>query len=370
MGAQRGQVWKVGQLADSTGLTVRALHHYDHLGLVRLSVRTPSGYRLYTESDVERLYEVLALRQLGLPLEAIGDVLDGSSSVEPLLERHRAYLDRQMVAIRTLRAQLASVAAGMRGGEAVSVIDFLELIRKVITVDETVKQYFSDEQLADLAERRAQLGEETIARVQAAWPDLIARVPSAVDAGVDPATLQAQELAGEWMGLSRAVPRRRRRSPGLAVSDAGRQRGGDRGPARRSLARPDGLHQGCQRCSGLTTADARVGGARRRPPLSLVSASCALEDLPAGARQAALLLWQPRLTTPGGRVRIRTTKEATTTDAARPEDRDSFSPDDFYRAHSLDELLAGAEPHTSIDELAIEGLTDDEADAFLEAIGG
>lgn len=201
MATQGGQVWKVGQLADSTGVTVRTLHHYDHLGLVRPSARTPSGYRLYAESDVERLYEVLALRQLGLPLEAIGEILDGSSSLEPLLERHRAYLDRQMVAIRTLRAQLSSVAAGMRGGEVVSVIDFLELIRKVITVDETVKDYFSDEQLADLAERRAQLGEESVARVQAAWPDLIARVQTAVDAGVDPASPRAQELAAEWMGL-------------------------------------------------------------------------------------------------------------------------------------------------------------------------
>lgn len=59
------------------------------------------------------------------------------------------------------------------------------------------------------------------------------------------------------------------------------------------------------------------------------------------------------------------------TDAARPRDRDDlFGLDEFHRPHSLDELLAGAEPLSSIDELAIEGLTDDEADAFLEAIGG
>jgi hypothetical protein len=48
----------------------------------------------------------------------------------------------------------------------VSVTDFFELIRKVITVDDTMKQYFSDEQLADLAERRAQLGEQAITQVE------------------------------------------------------------------------------------------------------------------------------------------------------------------------------------------------------------
>ncbi|MGH9101406.1 MAG: MerR family transcriptional regulator [Acidimicrobiales bacterium] len=66
---------------------MRALHHYDHLGLVQPSARTPAGYRLYVESDVERLYQVLALRQLGLPLETIGDVLDGTCSTELLLQQ-------------------------------------------------------------------------------------------------------------------------------------------------------------------------------------------------------------------------------------------------------------------------------------------
>ncbi|MDA8393166.1 MAG: TipAS antibiotic-recognition domain-containing protein [Actinomycetota bacterium] len=201
MTAQDIRAWKIGQLAAETGLTVRALHHYDHLGLVQPSARTDSGYRLYAESDVERLYRVLALRQLGLPLDAIGRVLDGQTSIEELLDAHREYLDRQLVALRTLRAQVAIVAAAGRTGEAASVTHFLELIRKVITVDDTIKQYFSEEQLAQLAERRATLGEPAIAEVQAAWPRLIAAVQAAVDAGVDPASAQAQELAAEWMGL-------------------------------------------------------------------------------------------------------------------------------------------------------------------------
>lgn len=120
MTPQEGQAWKVGQLAASTGLTVRALHHYDHLGLVQPSARTPAGYRLYVESDVERLYQVLALRQLGLPLEAIGEVLDGGSSMEYLLQQHRAYLDRQMAAIRTLSAQLSVVVGASQGAGAAS----------------------------------------------------------------------------------------------------------------------------------------------------------------------------------------------------------------------------------------------------------
>lgn len=195
------QVWRIGQLAATTGLTVRTLHHYDHLGLVQPSARTAAGYRLYAEPDVERLYQVLALRQLGLPLDTIGAVLDGQSSVLPLLVRHRDHLDRQLVAIRTLRAQLSTMVVAAKGAETASVTDFVELIRKVITVDDTVKKYFSDEQLATLAERRAELGEQTIAEVTAAWPKLIEQVQAAIDAGVEPTGPEARGLAAEWMRL-------------------------------------------------------------------------------------------------------------------------------------------------------------------------
>lgn len=60
--------WRVGALAELTGLTVRALHHYDHLGLLRPSQRTPAGHRLYTADDVARLYRINLLRRLGFPL--------------------------------------------------------------------------------------------------------------------------------------------------------------------------------------------------------------------------------------------------------------------------------------------------------------
>ena len=56
---------KVGDLARRTGLTVRTLHHYDEIGLLKPSLHTESGHRLYTGRDVARLQQVLSLRQLG-----------------------------------------------------------------------------------------------------------------------------------------------------------------------------------------------------------------------------------------------------------------------------------------------------------------
>src|SRR5688572_15681915 len=73
--AVRGEALKVGELAARTGLTIRTLHHYDEIGLLRPSLRTEAGHRLYTAADVARLQQVLSLRQLGFALEEVRDCL-------------------------------------------------------------------------------------------------------------------------------------------------------------------------------------------------------------------------------------------------------------------------------------------------------
>jgi MerR family transcriptional regulator, thiopeptide resistance regulator len=83
----------VGDLAKLTGITVRTLHHYDAIGLVQPSDRSPAGYRLYTDDDVLRLQQVLVYKELGLPLDEIGAVLDDPAfSRVDALQRHREAL--------------------------------------------------------------------------------------------------------------------------------------------------------------------------------------------------------------------------------------------------------------------------------------
>jgi MerR family transcriptional regulator, thiopeptide resistance regulator len=82
----------VGELSRLTGVTVRALHHYDEIGLVRPSQRTPAGYRLYDDGDVLRLQQVLVFRELGVPLDEIGPAIDQATDREALLRKHRTAL--------------------------------------------------------------------------------------------------------------------------------------------------------------------------------------------------------------------------------------------------------------------------------------
>src|SRR3954452_18682683 len=84
--AMRFEALKVGELARRTGLTIRTLHHYDEIGLLKPSLHTESGHRLYTAGDVARLQQVLSLRQLGFSLEEVRACLDrpGFSPLEVL----------------------------------------------------------------------------------------------------------------------------------------------------------------------------------------------------------------------------------------------------------------------------------------------
>src|SRR5438876_3717198 len=106
---------KVGELARRTGLTIRALHHYDEIGLLRPSLHTEAGHRLYTAADVARLQQVLSLRQLGFSLEEIRDCLDRPAfSPLEVIRLHVARLRQQIQLQRKLCERLEAIATHFR----------------------------------------------------------------------------------------------------------------------------------------------------------------------------------------------------------------------------------------------------------------
>jgi DNA-binding transcriptional MerR regulator len=93
--------WSVGEVSGVTGVTVRTLHHYDHIGLLRPSGRTPSGYREYDDGDLDRLHRILAYRALGMGLAEISALLDhrdgdGPGDTLSLLRRQYTLLVRRI----------------------------------------------------------------------------------------------------------------------------------------------------------------------------------------------------------------------------------------------------------------------------------
>lgn len=109
----RAEAWKVGALARAS-LTVRALHHYDHIGLLSPSMRTAAGHRLYSPEDVARLYRITLLRRLGFPLEQIATVVDEPEwQLAAAMRRHLEHAREQAAAAARLCGRLADMTAAL-----------------------------------------------------------------------------------------------------------------------------------------------------------------------------------------------------------------------------------------------------------------
>lgn len=136
--------WKVGDLARATGLTVRALHHYDAIGLLSPSRRTSSGHRIYDETDVQRLYRIGLLRRLGLQLDEIAHVLDDPAwSLGSAMTRHLAEVDRRLDANRALRERLARMVERLADDDAPATADLLDTLEEMTMLETTVQRRVS-----------------------------------------------------------------------------------------------------------------------------------------------------------------------------------------------------------------------------------
>jgi MerR family transcriptional regulator, thiopeptide resistance regulator len=195
------KLYKVREFAELAGVTVRALHHYDRLALVR-PARSGAGYRLYGIRDLERLEQVVALKFLGIPLKQIRLLLDRDvrelsdvlRSQRRALEEKRRRLD---LAIGAIRDAERAIQPGRQTDAAV-----LKKIIEVIEMQENVdfmKRYYSEEAQAKMEERREQWNPELQAEATRAWTDWFRDVELAL--GEDPAGETAQALAARWKRL-------------------------------------------------------------------------------------------------------------------------------------------------------------------------
>lgn len=108
---------QIGEVATRVGLSLRTLRHWDEIGLVTPSERSPGGFRLYTEQDVERLVLVKSMKPLDFPLDQIRDLVElidllssdpppDAASAEDMLKRLGMYRTATDSRIESLRAQL------------------------------------------------------------------------------------------------------------------------------------------------------------------------------------------------------------------------------------------------------------------------
>lgn len=183
-------VLKIGELAARSGLTVRALHHYDDIGLLMPSARADSGYRLYNRDDIQRLHKIQALRKFGMSLADIATFLASADApFADVVSQQIAALDQQIKQASTLREQLARLQQQMSGDGDPGLEDWLATLEHMKLYEE----YFTPEEM-----RRLPFWQQD-ARRNAKWRTMTEELKSLMAREVPTDSEAATTLAQRWM---------------------------------------------------------------------------------------------------------------------------------------------------------------------------
>jgi len=150
------RLWRVGELAAAAGLSVRALRHYDEIGLLVPSERSSAGHRRYAERDLRRLYEILALRQFGLSLVDVGRVFDHEHDLRLVVGNQLTQVERSINASQALRRRLHVLLAGLER-EAKPTVENLTILMKEMS---SMENRLDPEQLRELTEGRRRMTDQ------------------------------------------------------------------------------------------------------------------------------------------------------------------------------------------------------------------
>ncbi|MGE7761528.1 MerR family transcriptional regulator [Peribacillus sp. NPDC097895] len=185
--------WKVGELAKQTGLTVRMLHHYDKIGLFSPSQYSDTGHRLYTDSDIARLQQILSLKQLGFALEEVKEIME-NRNFNPV-ELIKVQLDDVKKRIRLqelLRNRLENIYELINSQQEVTPEQFINLI-EVINMNKD--KYFTQEQQQKMFE---QLGLDKRKQYVSEWAELTTKIRVEYEKGTPPENPDVTHLAKRW----------------------------------------------------------------------------------------------------------------------------------------------------------------------------
>jgi MerR family transcriptional regulator, thiopeptide resistance regulator len=196
--------WSIGALAEASGVTVRALYHYDEIGLVSASERTQTGHRRYTEADACRLFRVRALQQLGLSLDEVAGVLrrttDDLTDLRDLLDAQLTDLESRASRIAAQTRMVRRLLRQLNRRDMPDAEEFLAALETTVPLA-GAEAYFSDDQRAALARRAAELGDETIEDLKSEWLALVAKLHGYAKDETPADDPDVHALVARWMRI-------------------------------------------------------------------------------------------------------------------------------------------------------------------------
>ncbi|WP_373299926.1 MerR family transcriptional regulator [Streptomyces albospinus] len=195
----------VGRTAALVGVSVKTLHHWDEIGLVRPVGRTWAGYRVYSADDVARIHRVLVYRELGFPLAEIGRLLDDPAvDARDHLRRQRSQLVERISRLQQMLGAVDRMMEASRTGMRLTPEEQVEIFGddwQPAWVDEAEERWGDTVQWEQYAERAAGMSPEDWKGVATATETLNADLAAAQRAGVVPGSDAANALAERHRAL-------------------------------------------------------------------------------------------------------------------------------------------------------------------------
>lgn len=185
-----GVEFTIGQLARRTGLPVRTIRFWSDAGVVPATARTAAGYRLYDAAALSRVELVRTLRDLGIGLEVVRQILERATTLAQVAETHAAALDAEINTLRLRRAVLRTLAG--RDGTPEEMVRMHKLARLSARERQQIIDDFVGRAFAGIDPEAPGAGiAERMRRMPAALPD--DPTPEQVDAWIELAELVADD---------------------------------------------------------------------------------------------------------------------------------------------------------------------------------
>jgi MerR family transcriptional regulator, thiopeptide resistance regulator len=195
------RLYRVGEFAALTGVSIRTLHHYDQIGLLRPSAHSEAGYRFYSEEDLLCLQQILTLRYLGFPLQQIGTLLRRPDfDLVASMHIQRGVLQDRIAELQRIQAGLSALldrrqATGRWAWELV--VKASQTVQDGLAPKgDEMNAYYTPEQMKQFEELGNKVPSAEREALERRWADLMAEVRASTH--LDPASPEAQALAERW----------------------------------------------------------------------------------------------------------------------------------------------------------------------------
>lgn len=194
--------WFVKDLSKLTGISVQTLHHYDRKGLLKPSLRLPNGYRVYSQDDLLKLQQIIALKFFGFSLSEVKNLLEGEGNILKHLDSQVKVLEQKAATLQEAAETLKGIVASVDDNSSIpweTIIKMIEVYKMTAALEhDWVKEIFTPDELREYAafesEMKATHSKEIFEK---RWQELLAELKQYQ--GENPDSDIAIAFAGRYM---------------------------------------------------------------------------------------------------------------------------------------------------------------------------